>query len=182
MRTLGLVATLVVLASACKAEVPRSAALVHLQPETLRPSSTETSGPFAGVWQSCGELDSPDQCSRYVLLQRGNRICGTWFYFASGDGYEGRVVAEATSPTQARRTRICGRSGSETRIECNSGWETIDKPLHLCDGKLGDLTGKDGECFADFENVQDADLMLAEVSAQTWTQACLAGTGQEGNP
>lgn len=138
--------------------------------------------PFAGSWQSCEGADSPDQCSRYLLLQRGHRICGTWSYFASGDGYEGRIVAEAVSPTEARRTRICGRPGSETGIECDAGWEAIDRPLRLCDDKLGDLDGKDGVCFTDFERVEDADQVLADIAEQPWMQACLSGIGQGEGP
>ena len=138
-----------------------------------KPNAGESAA-FAGSWQSCAGTGSPDQCSRYLLLQRGKRICGTWSYFASGDSYEGRVVAEAISPVEARRTRICGRPGSETRIECETGWDTIDRPLHLCGGKLGDLDGKDGSCFADFERVERPDPSLEELAAQTWVEACLS--------
>jgi hypothetical protein len=132
------------------------------------------SAAFAGSWESCGQADAPEQCSRYLLLQHGKRICGTWSYFASGDGYEGKVIAEASSPLEARRTRICGRPGSETRMECEAGWETIDRPLRLCDGKLGDLDGKNGSCFADFERVESAGPSLAVLAGQPWMQACLS--------
>lgn len=131
--------------------------------------------PFAGRWESCAGADAPDQCSRYLLLQRGTRICGTWSYFASGDGFEGRVIAEARSPLEARRFRICGRPGSETATECEVGWQTIDRPLRLCDGRLGDLDGKDGGCFADFERIQDRDRSLASLAREPWVQACLSG-------
>ena len=129
---------------------------------------------FGGSWESCAGTESPDQCSRYLLLQRGKRICGTWSYFASGNSYEGRVVAEAISPVEARRTRICGRPGSETRTECEAGWDTIDRPLRLCGGKLGDLDGKGGSCFADFERVQRPDPSLEKLAAQAWVEACLS--------
>jgi hypothetical protein len=130
--------------------------------------------PFAGNWESCVGIDAPEQCSRYLLLQRGKRICGTWSYFASGDSYEGRVMAEAISPVEARRTGICGRPGSETRTECEAGWDTIDRPLRLCGGKLGDLDGKGGSCFADFERVQRPDPSLEELAAQAWVEDCLS--------
>lgn len=131
--------------------------------------------PFAGSWQSCAGAESPEQCSRYLLVQRGKRICGTWSYLASGDSYEGRVMAEAISPVEARRTRICGRPGSETRTECEAGWDTIDRPLRLCGEKLGDLDSKDGRCFADFERVGRPDISLDNLAAQAWVEACLSG-------
>lgn len=145
-----------------------------------QPTNTSSGGksmaaaPFAGSWESCGRNDSPDLCSRYLLLQRGNRICGTWSYVATWDYYEGRVVAEVVSPSEARRTRICGRPGSETRTECEDGWETIDRPLRLCGGKLGDLDGKGGRCYAGFVRVKRPDPSLEELAAQPWVQACLS--------
>lgn len=138
-------------------------------------SDIPASTPFAGSWESCAGTDAPEQCSRYLLLQREKRICGTWSYFASGKSYEGRVIAEATSSLGARRNRICGRPGSETRTECETGWETIDRPLRLCNGKLGDLDSKDGLCFADFERVAGADRSLQELTSQPWVHACLSG-------
>jgi hypothetical protein len=110
------------------------------------------------------------------LLQRGTRICGTWSYFASGGSYEGRLIAEASSPLEARRKRICGRPGSETRTECDTGWEDIDRPLRLCGSKLGDLDGKDGRCFADFERTQGETHLLQELASQPWVHACLSGS------
>ena len=83
-------------------------------------------------------------------------------------------MAEAISPVQARRTSICGRTGSETNIECEAGWETIDRPMYLCGGKLGDLDGKGGRCFADFEPVQSSDPSLEELAVQPWMEACLS--------
>jgi hypothetical protein len=132
------------------------------------------SATFAGSWESCVGTESSEQCSRYLLLQREKRICGSWSYFASGDIYEGRVIAEAISSTEARRTRVCGRPGSETRTECETGWDTVDRPLRLCGGKLGDLDGKDGRCFADFERVDRRDPSLEELAAQEWVEACLS--------
>lgn len=138
-------------------------------------SENSASIPFAGVWESCAGTDAPEQCSRYLLLQRGKHICGTWSYFASGKSYEGRVIAEAMSSLEARRNRICGRPGSEARTECDTGWETIDRPLRLCDGKLGDLDSKDGHCFADFERVEGTSSSLQELASQPWVQDCLSG-------
>lgn len=134
------------------------------------PAST----PFAGVWTSCAGTDAAEQCSRDLLLQHGKRICGTWSYFASGDSYDGRVIAEVMSPLEARRKRVCGRPGSEARTECDTGWEAIDQPLRLCSGKLGDLDGNDGGCFADYERAEDKGRSLQELASQSWVQACLS--------
>ncbi|WP_435656708.1 hypothetical protein [Brucella pituitosa] len=131
-------------------------------------------GPFAGVWASCDSKDSPDECSRYLLIQSGDRICGTWSYFASGQAFEGRVVAHASSKTKARRTLICGRPGSETDTECAEGWQQIDKPLELCDGKLSDMARANGACFADYEAVPASQTELAELEVQPWLKSCLA--------
>src|SRR5690606_16790247 len=75
------------------------------------------STPFGGNWESCEGASTPEECARDVLVQRGGRICGTWSYVASGQAYEGRVIAQASSATEARRTHICGRPGSETDTE-----------------------------------------------------------------
>lgn len=83
-------------------------------------------------------------------------------------------MAEAISPVEARRTGICGRPGSETRTECEAGWDAIDRPLRLCGGKLGDLDGKDGRCFADFERVEHPGPSLDDLAAQAWVEACLS--------
>lgn len=138
-------------------------------------SDSRASTPFAGAWESCTGTDRPEQCSRYLLLQHGTHICGTWSYFASGDSYQGRLIAEASSPLEARRKRICGRPGSETRTECETGWEAIDRPLRLCGSKLGDLDGKDGRCFADFERAHGETHLLQELASQPWVHACLSG-------
>jgi hypothetical protein len=162
--------------SGCAKSVSQAASPASLPVKAAvdaKPNAGESAS-FAGSWQSCAGTESPDQCSRYLLLQRGKQICGTWSYFASGDSYEGRVVAEAISPVEARRTRICGRPGSETRIECEAGWDTIDRPLRLCGSKLGDLDGRGGRCFADFERDEHAEPALEELAAQAWVEACLS--------
>jgi hypothetical protein len=109
-----------------------------------------------------------------VLVQQGARICGTWAYYATGY-YDGRVIAEARSPTEARRVRVCGRPGSETSRECESGWETVDKPLRFCGDKLGDLDSDRGECYASYVRASDTDGALASLRGKPWVQSCLAG-------
>lgn len=138
------------------------------------PETPPASGAFAGQWEACEGTTSPDECSRYVLVQQGDRICGTWSYLATNDSYEGRVIARATSPTEARRTHVCGRPGSETDTECEDGWQTIDKPLRICDGKLGDMTRADGSCFADYQSVPLANEVRDALQAEPWVQECLA--------
>lgn len=141
---------------------------------TTSAAKPKASAPFAGSWESCGRNDSPDLCSRYLLLQRGNRICGTWSHVATFDEYQGRVVAEAISPVEARRIRICGRPGRDTQTKCETGWDTIDRPLRLCGGKLGDLDNKGDRCYAGFKRVKRPDPSLEELAAQPWVQACLS--------
>lgn len=143
-------------------------------PAQQDPPQASVSAPFAGAWESCEGAASPDECSRYVLVQRGDVICGTWSYFATGKGYEGRVVAQAISETKARRTHVCGRPGSETDTECTIGWQTIDKPFELCEGKLSDMAGADRSCFADYESVPVPQDELAALEAEPWLKTCLA--------
>lgn len=196
MRRLSLVLALALGACSSPPESPEAAAAAaapaavqETPPASPRPTAApvpaadgeNAPGAFAGSWQACEGAPSPDQCSRYLLQQRGDRICGTWSYFATGAGYQGRVIARAVSSTEARRIHICGRVGSETRSECEAGWESIDKPLRLCGGKLGDLDGADGTCFADFEPAPDAERELAALAAEPWMQACLAGD-ERGDP
>lgn len=175
MRTLGMMALLSLVAcvgpgTGHTVEEGSSQALVVQQdaPET------HADGPFAGAWESCESMMSPDECSRYLLLQRGDRICGTWSYVASGTAYEGRVAARATSLTEARRTHVCGRPGSETDTECDEGWQRIDRPLRLCVGNLGDLSGPDGACFADYRAVPMPEGERDALQAQPWMQDCLS--------
>lgn len=134
-----------------------------------------TGGPFAGEWEACQGATAPEECGRYLLLQRGSRICGTWFYFATGKAYTGRIVARADSPTEARRTHVCGRPGSETNTECDEGWQRIDKPLQICDGKLSDLTRADGPCFGDYRAVRMAKDQRDALLAEPWMEDCLSG-------
>lgn len=133
-----------------------------------------TSAPFAGDWASCEGASTPEECARYALVQRGGRICGTWSYVASGQAYQGRVIAQAISATQARRTHVCGRPGSETGMDCEDGWESIDRPLLLCDGGLADLVGKDGTCLADYQPAAARGGDKAALLAQPWVQRCLS--------
>ncbi|CAN7274007.1 hypothetical protein LJR143_001172 [Pseudoxanthomonas sp. LjRoot143] len=138
-------------------------------------ASSAANGPFQGEWAACHGETPPDQCSRYVLLQRGDRVCGTWFHFATGKEYRGRIVAHADSSTEARRTHVCGRQSVESDTECEDGWQRIDKPLRLCDGVLSDSTRADGSCFADYQSVPLADDARAALQAEPWMQACLSG-------
>lgn len=137
--------------------------------------TSATTGPFTGEWASCQGTTAPEEYGRYLLLQRGSRICGTWFHFASGKEYTGRIVARADSPTEARRTHVCGRPGSATDTECEEGWQRIDTPLRICDGKLSDLTRADGSCFAYYQAVRMTDDRRDALLAEPWMEDCLSG-------
>ncbi|HEV7270888.1 hypothetical protein [Pseudoxanthomonas sp.] len=139
------------------------------------PSAIAASGAFDGEWAACHGETPPDQCSRYVLLQRGDRICGTWFHFATGKEYRGRIVARADSSTEARRTHVCGRRSVESDTECEDGWQRIDKPLRLCKGRLSDRTRADGSCSAYYRSVPLADDARDALLEEPWMQACLSG-------
>lgn len=156
-----------------KAQVP---APVPASPVTSAPLQAPRleDEPFTGVWEECDEGTSPDECSRYVLVQRGRRICGTWSYLATADLYEGRLQATALSGTQARRTQVCGRPGSEARTECDAGWDAIDKPLRVCGETLGTFESPDA-CPGRYVRSRAAIARIAELSAEPWMQACLAG-------
>lgn len=138
-------------------------------------ASDGASGTFAGEWEACQGTTAPEECGRYLLLQRGSRICGTWFYFATGKAYTGRIVAHADSSTEARRTHVCGRQSVESNTECDDGWQPIDKPLRICDGKLSDSTRADGSCFAYYQSVPLADDARDALLAEPWMQECLSG-------
>lgn len=182
MRALGVMALLGL--TACTGSIlgqeSRDAASNHVNSGASTPvvpqeiAGTSGRGPFSGDWQACEGAPSPAECSRYRLVQRGDRICGTWSYVASGKAYEGRLVAHAISGTEARRTQVCGRPGAETDTECGSGWQRIDKPLLLCGGGLADLTGSDGTCIADYRPVPLSQRERDELEAQPWMADCLS--------
>lgn len=151
-----------------------SIAVASAPSTALNAPPASASGPFAGAWSSCDGATSPDECSRYLLIQRGERICGTWSYLASGQTFEGRLVAHATSETKARRTQVCGRAGSETDTECADGWQNVDAPLRLCDGKLSDLAATDGACLGVYQAAPVLPAERAALEAQPWMAACLA--------
>ena len=138
-------------------------------------ASSASKGAFEGEWAACHGTTAPEECSRYVLLQRGNRICGTWFHVATAKEYTGRIVAHATSLTEARRTHVCGRPSSQTDTECEDGWQRIDKPLRLCDGGLSDTTRANGTCFAYYKPVPLAEDARDALLAEPWMQECLSG-------
>lgn len=183
MRALGMVAMLAVAACAGAgtghdggAVAPTGVGKDHSRlPSQQAASESSPSQPFAGAWESCEGASSPEECSRYLLVQHGDRICGTWSYLASGKAYNGRVVARVTSPTQARRTHVCGRPGAETDTECSDGWQSIDKPLLLCGGRLGDLAGADGACVADYQPAPASQAGWTALQVASWVRDCLSG-------
>lgn len=182
MRALGMVGLLALAACAAAGGGREGARTAHGDADsrqsapsmTQAPTTSAPQGTFSGAWQACAGTSSPEECSRYLLVQRGDRICGIWSYVASGQAYEGRVVARAMSVTQARRTHVCGRPGSETDTECVDSWQRIDRPLLLCDGKLGDMARADGECFADYEAAPSLEREWTALQAEPWVHDCLS--------
>jgi hypothetical protein len=182
MRSLGMVGLLALAACAAAGGGREGAGTAHGDTDSRQSASSMTRAPttsaaqeaFSGAWQACAGTSSPEECSRYLLVQRGDRICGTWSYVASGQAYEGRVVARATSATHARRTHVCGRPGSDTETECVDGWQRIDRPLLLCDGRLGEIVGADGACIADYRPAPALQGALATLQAAPWVRACLS--------
>lgn len=59
-------------------------------------------------------------------------------------------------------------------MDCEDGWESIDRPLLLCDGGLADLVGKDGTCLADYQPAAARGGDKAALLAQPWVQRCLS--------
>ncbi|MBD9435947.1 hypothetical protein IB223_07580 [Pseudoxanthomonas sp. PXM03] len=151
------------------------AAASSASPMPQAPSVTPPGGAFAGEWEACEGTTSPEECGRYLLLQSGSRICGTWFYFATGREYTGRIIARADSSTEARRTHVCGRPGSATDTECEEGWQRIDKPLRICNGKLSDLMRADGSCSGYYQAVHMAKDHRDALLAEPWMEDCLSG-------
>lgn len=136
--------------------------------------AAKSPAPFSGIWSSRSDGSAPEECSRYVLVQQGHRVCGVWSYVASGQLYEGRVMATATSDSAAQRTHVCGRRGSETDMECRDGWQRINKPLFLCDGKLGDQVMARDACDADFEPGSPSSSTIDALLKSEWVRACVA--------
>ena len=159
--------------SAGRHQVERAA--VSTAFEHASPVETSEAAPFSGEWESCQAAASADECSRYVLVQSGQRICGTWSYVATGQSYEGKLIAKAASATSAIHTHVCGRIGSETNTECTDGWQETDKTLDLCGENLSDIKRTDGTCMADYVRVSTraADELFNE---QPWLLGCVSET------
>ena len=163
---LTLVATVFVLTACGGLDASRTEISMH----ESSPAAPEAS-PFTGAWESCEGASSSEECSRYVLVQRGERICGTWSYVATGRSYEGRLIAKTVSQTSAIATQVCGRVGSEASTECKDGWQEIRKALNVCDGKLADVRRDDGACAAEYIKTEILGSEL--IAAQPWIATCL---------
>ena len=58
----------------CTKHIPQAPKLTTTSPTASSADAgreTEPSAPFAGAWESCAGAESPEECSRYLLLQRG---------------------------------------------------------------------------------------------------------------
>jgi hypothetical protein len=157
------------------------------------PAMADSPARFEGAWRSCSTFEKDHDstfagqtiCTGYYLLQRNDKICGTWAYFATGM-YEGRLQATAIDPTHAKLTKICGRPSSDMQTQCEGGlekeapvgWEDSQQTLELCHGRL---LGAGEVCQA--ANTQQGYGRQAlkpskrkELLSQPWVQSCLAGS------
>ncbi|MDH5832421.1 hypothetical protein [Luteimonas kalidii] len=55
-------------------------------------------------------------------------------------------------------------------------WQRIDRPLLLCDGKLGEIVGVDGACIADYRPTPALQDALAALQAAPWMGGCLSNS------
>lgn len=102
-----------------------------------------TTKPYEGHWESCQRWQGNDICSYYTLFQKGDRICGSWQYYATGF-YNGNLIWGMNGKAADWRY-ICGRAGSETSSWCNgddapldhTGWEETFGSLYICSGPTG---------------------------------------------
>ena len=70
---------------------------------------------------------------------------------------------------------MCGRQSLESDIECEDGWQRIDKPLRICKGELSDLMRADGSCFPYYRAVRMAEDLRKALLAEPWMEDCLSG-------
>lgn len=104
--------------------------------------ATSAARPFEGHWESCQKSQSSDICGYYTLFQNGDRICGTWQYYATGF-YNGDLIW-AVNGKAADWNYICGRVGAETSQECvgndppgHAVWETKSGSQYICSKPTG---------------------------------------------
>ena len=117
----------------------------------------------------------PLECSRYVLYSAASAsvalvLCRIREVVRGQGGRAHQLGVAGTG------THVCGRPGSETRTECRDGWDIVDRPLLLCDGKLGDLVGSEGRCLADYQAAPASRSGHAALSEQAWVRDCLSGS------
>lgn len=82
-------------------------------------SLVHAGGRFDGTWQSCEwfQQERRDICSVSVMHQRGDKVCGFWYYWATYRDYEGRFTATVAGDT-LKWTGVCGRPGSRANYDC----------------------------------------------------------------
>lgn len=140
--------------------------------------------PFEGEWMKCQLWKGEKICSSYTLMQKDNRVCGEWEYWATYHTYSGQLQASLRSSSEANIKLICGTPGSETSIECDDramsggSWERVKRGLSVCDGRLIPIE-KSVPCSAlipshgfFYHPLKDKD--RKRLFDQLWVKRCLA--------
>lgn len=155
-----------------------------------RSEASKVAKPFEGNWRSCQLYMGRQICSSYMLLQRSERICGEWEYWATSRAYTGRLQAKSQAQNQATLELICGDPGGNTKTECTyqnnakETWEKAKGSLLVCSNQLHDdatktcsaLSKSSGYPYQAFTEQQRGELL-----SQPWVQRCLSGTSSQNN-
>ncbi|SEH18420.1 hypothetical protein SAMN05428974_2653 [Sphingopyxis sp. YR583] len=145
-------------------------------------------GPFNGTWMACDNWQGSRICEYKMLAQRGDRVCGVQRYFATNAYYEQRFVGTARENI-VNIEKICGDPGSETDSYCSGrapsnaakvGWQTTDRKLGLCNGRLSGDVANSHSCAgvsrrSGMPKVKNPGAEGPEPEERAWLAACARG-------